>query len=79
MGSKSKAGRRRSSSPFPRGVCRDTHARRFRTAAPSRGGGVGGQECVHALGAKQLPGEGDCGRGGERATIGTRCPQKLMT
>lgn len=33
----------------------------------------------HRQGAEQLPGEGDCGRGGERATIGTRCPQKLMT
>lgn len=30
-------------------------------------------------GAEQLPREGDCGRGRERATIGNRCPQKLMT
>lgn len=33
----------------------------------------------HRQGAEQLPREGDCGRGEERATIGNRCPQKLMT
>lgn len=52
-------------------MCGDTHARRFRTAALARGGGVrDGSMCVcvrrgHWQGAKQLPGEGDCGRGGE--------------
>lgn len=42
--------------------------------------GKGACVCLgYRQGAKQLPGEGDCRRGGERATIGTRCPQKLMT
>lgn len=76
MGCKSKAGKRRSSSPVQR------RTGSFRT--PVQGGGVGDSiVCVHVpgawQGAKPLSGEGDCRRRGERATIGTRCPQKLMT
>lgn len=74
MGCKSKTGKRRSSAR----VQRHAHEEVWDSGSIV-GGWIVRVHWGHKQGAKQLPGEGDCKRGGERATIGTRCPQKLMT